>query len=75
MRFLKSFTIGIAAAIVSAIVFLLISSASSYHELGWGGFVAVEIVVGPWLLLLMLAAFALGFFWTLKRTSRKLISN
>jgi len=74
MRFLKSLIIGMAAAIVAAIVFLLISSAS-YHELGWGGFVAVEIVVGPWLLLVMLAAFALGFFWTLKQTSRKLISN
>lgn len=69
MRFLKSFTTGMAAAIVSAIVFLLISS-GSYHELGWGGFVAVEIPVGPWLLLVMLAAFALGVFWTLKRTTR-----
>lgn len=67
MRFLKSLIIGTAAAVVSGMVFLLISS-SSYQELGWGSFVAVEIAVGPWLLLAMLAAFALGFVWTLNRT-------
>ena len=75
MQFIKSLIIGMAAAVVSAIAFLLLSSAWSYQELGWGFFVAVEIGAGPWLPLVMLAAFALGFFGTFKRTPRRLTSN
>jgi hypothetical protein len=67
MKYLASFAVGIAVAFVSAIVYTLLSSSITYTELGWGGVFAIDAEASPRFFAVLLAMFALGFFWTLRR--------
>jgi hypothetical protein len=70
MKYVASFAVGITVALVSAIVYTLLSSGISYKELGWGGYFAIDGEITPRFLAVLLAMFVLGFFWTLRRASR-----
>ena len=70
MKYLASLAVGIAVAVASAAVYTLLSSSITYTELGWGGYWAIDAEVVPGLLTVLVAAFALGFFWTARRASR-----
>jgi hypothetical protein len=58
------------AAILAAVVYALLSSSVSYTELGWGGYLAVDLAAAPSLIILLITAFAVGFFGMLRRASR-----
>ena len=73
MKYLKSFIVGLAVAIAAAVIYVLIALAESLPANSSVDSVAVVTIgwihVGPLLLLVTLVAFALGFFWMLRRTS------
>jgi len=70
MKYFTSLAAGIAAAILAAAVYALFSSGVSYTELGWGGYLAVDLAAAPSLIILLITAFAVGFFGMLRRASR-----
>ena len=70
MKYFTSFAAGIAAAIVAAVVYALFSSGVSYTELGWAGYLAIDLPADPSLIILLITAFAVGFFGMLRRASR-----
>lgn len=75
MNYFKSVLAGCAASVLSGIIFILISFAISVSTEGsedaFAEFseVSVGFTAGPLLLIVLLAGFAVGFFWMLKRTS------
>jgi hypothetical protein len=69
----KSVLAGCAGSVLSGTVYLLISFARTFRAEdfdGWGGDIRVEFTMGPLLLIVLLAGFAAGFFWMLKRSPR-----
>jgi hypothetical protein len=75
MKYFKCVVAGSAASVLSGIVYVVVSFAvslsSEWSEDGFAGFgvVSGEFTAGLLLLLAMLAGFAIGFCWMLKRTS------
>ena len=71
MKYFKCVLAGSAASVLSGIAYILISFIISFSSdsFGWGGFVEVTFTAGPLLLTILLAGFAIGYFWMLKRTS------
>jgi hypothetical protein len=72
MIWIKSALVGLAAAIVTTIliVVIVLRTWSSINE-GTGGVGFHVVVITPLLFLLVIIAFALGFWWTLRRERRK----
>ena len=75
MNYFKSVVAGCAASVLSGIIFILISFAISLSsEVSKDTFsqfseISGEFTAGPFLLVVLLAGFAIGFFWMLKQTS------
>jgi hypothetical protein len=73
----KGVLAGCAGSVLFGIVYLLISFARTFSAEdfdGWGGVVTVEFKMGPLLMIVLLAGFATGFFWMMKRSSRPVIN-
>jgi hypothetical protein len=70
MKYLASFAAGVVAAVLAAVIFALFSDGISYAELGWGGYLAVDLEAAPLFLVVLMAAFGFGFFGTLRQASR-----
>ena len=76
MNYFKCVLAGCAASALSGVAFILISFAISLSREGssntFSAFseISVEFTAGPLLIVILLAGFAIGFFWMLKRSSR-----
>lgn len=74
MNYLKCVVAGCAASILSGIVFILVSFAISLNSRGavvnFAQFseVSIEFTAGPLLLVVLLAGFAIGFFWMRRKS-------
>ena len=76
MKYFRCALGGSIASVLTGIVYILISLAFSLSSEGFKdnfvgfGFVSAEFTVGPLFLSVLLAGFAIGFFWILKRASK-----
>jgi riboflavin transporter FmnP len=81
MNKFKCIVAGCATSVLSGVAFMLISFAFSLRSEGSkGNFsefsdISVEFTAGPLLLVVLLAGFAIGFFWMLKRSSGSRLST
>jgi hypothetical protein len=73
VRYVKSVFVGIVTAGVTVTGYILVSGVNIVQRLESDYFEVVvwQFKVGPILLLLVLVTFAGGFFWELKRISRR----
>jgi H+/Cl- antiporter ClcA len=78
MNKFKCIVAGCAASVLSGIAFILISFAFSFRSEGASGNfseISGDFTAGPLLLAVLLAGFAIGFFWMLKRSSGSRLST
>jgi hypothetical protein len=70
MKYRKSALVGIGTGALFVLLSSIVPIANSYHrpELAWGRVVSVDVGVRPPALLLGGIGFALGFFFTLRRS-------
>jgi hypothetical protein len=70
MKYIESALVGIGVGIAVILASSALAAVHSYHrqEFAWGSVASIDPNVGPAGMLFGLLAFAIGFFWMLRRT-------
>jgi hypothetical protein len=75
MKYFKCVLVGSAASVLSGLIYILMSFVISFSVEDGGGNgaefseVTTTFTAGPLMLTILLAGFAIGFFWMLQRTA------